>query len=141
MRITQELLQAKEACQEQLDMFVRDFPDGTEITAAICRDHPRHDYDWAAKNLLTPEKLAEYHAAKAPLLAAYVAAEAPLWAEYEAAKAPLWAEYEAARAPLLAEYHAAEAPLWAKYVAAEAPLWAEFEAARAETFGRIWEDL
>ena len=87
MRITQELLQGKGACQQQVDRFAVDFPDGTEVTAEVCRAHPGYDYDWAAKNLLTPEKLAEYHAAKAPLLAAYVAAEAPLWAEFEAARA------------------------------------------------------
>ena len=120
MRITQELLQAKEACQEQLDMFAVDFPDGTEITAAICRAHPGYDYDWAAANLLTtPEKLA-----------AYLAARAPLWAEYEAARAPLWAEYEAAKAQLLAEYEAAKAEVLA-----------EFEAAKAEVFGRICEEI
>jgi hypothetical protein len=96
MFLTRKILQAKGACREQLDMFVRDFPDGTEVTAAVCRANPGYDYAWVARKLLPPEKRAAYRAARAPHLAAYQAAEAPLWAAYQAAEALHWAAYEAA---------------------------------------------
>ncbi len=98
MFLTADVLEQAGACREQLELFRERFPEGCIPTAALCRQYPDFNYDWAAKKLLSPEKWAAYGATVALHWAAYRSAVAPHLAAYQAARAPHWAAYEAARA-------------------------------------------
>ena len=85
MKITAALLQEKDACEIQVRRFEDLFPNGAEITSELCVKHARDfDWSWAAKNLLSPDKYADYKDKRAPLLADYGAKRAALYADYEA---------------------------------------------------------
>lgn len=114
MRITAAKLRSLGACEDQVAVFEREWPDGLRLTLKACMRFVELylDIDWAAEHLLPPS----------------------LWAAYQKARAPLWAEYKKARAPLWIKYEKAKAPLWAKYDKATAALWAKYEKAKAFLF-------
>ena len=73
MKITARILKLKGACIGQVALFKSLWPDGVQITEALCIAHASEfDWGWAANNLLS----------------------APAWAEYERVRAPALAEYE-----------------------------------------------
>ena len=121
MLITLEILKAKNACRDQIELFQETFGDAVEVTQENCLKAARASLDFGC--LLDRKQRAAYEVAKAPL-----------WAAYREAEAPLLAAYEEAEAPLLAAYEEAKAPLWAAYEEAEAPLLAAYEEARAIAF-------
>ena len=138
MKITSALLRAKGACADQRRTFAELFPDGVEITEAICLSVAnKFDWGWAAASLLPAPMDADYKAKCAPLYADYEAKCAPLDADYKAKRAPLDADYEAKRAALYADYEAKCAPMDADYEAKRAPLDADYEAKCAAAFGRL----
>ena len=79
MRLTAEMLREKKACENQVQVFVGEWPDGVEITeAVVLRAYELGlDIDWFVETFLTALALAEYH--KAAALA---------WAEYQKVTAP-----------------------------------------------------
>ena len=137
--ITYRMLEDKGACNTQVELFKKTFPNGAEVSVETAVSvASKFDFDWAAHNLLSEASRAAYKEAVAPLWAAYKEAVAPLWAAYEEAVAPLWAAYEEAVAPLWAAHKEAEAPLWAAYKEAEAPLWAAYKEAKAKLFAELY---
>ena len=140
MKITAKILEDKNACPSQLHKFRKLFPDGVEVTAAVCISvADEFDWDWAANNLLPPSFLADYEAKEVSLWKDYDAKVASPRADYNAKVAPLWADYNAKVAPLWADYNAKKAPLLADYEAKEAPLLADYCAKVAELFGSLVE--
>ena len=80
MRVTVEKLKALDACVQQVHLFAELFPNGADVTEALCVAHAdKFDWDWAAHHLLP-----------APLLVDYAAKRAPLWADYAAKRAALF---------------------------------------------------
>ena len=85
MKITSAMLRAKGACADQRRTFAELFPDGVEITEAICLSVAnKFDWGWAAASLLPAPLYADYEAKRDPLYADYVAKRAPLDADYKA---------------------------------------------------------
>ena len=118
MRLTAEMLREKKACENQVQVFVGEWPDGVEITeAVVLRAYELGlDIDWFVETFLTALALAEYHKAAAPA-----------WAEYEKVTAPAWAEYDKVTAPAVAEYDKMRASAWAEYQKVTAAAWAEYQ--------------
>ena len=108
-RITVEMLKAREACSDQVELFERVFPRGAPVSM--------RSFAKARKAGLDPRWTA--HLLRAPALA-----------EYEKACDAAWAEYEKACAPALAEYEKACAPAWAEYEKVRDAAWAEYEKVR-----------
>lgn len=66
MKITAELLRQKNACTDQGELFERHFPNGVEVSEALCLKHYQDfDWDWAADNLLSDAAQEEYNKARA----------------------------------------------------------------------------
>ena len=104
-KITLRTLKAKGACRDQCKRFAALFPEGVEVTEALCIEHAAEfNWDWAAQSLLTAPALAEYKRTTATALA-----------EYDRVTASAWAEYQRTTAPALAEYQRTTAPAWVKY--------------------------
>jgi len=138
MYITVALLQKHKACDEQVDLFAATFPDGVQVTEAVCLAvADKFNFAWAADNLLPPEASAEYSAKHAPIRAEYAAQDAGTWAEYDVRFARYSAEYEAKRDGILAEYWAKLDGIWAEYGAKLNGIWSEYRNQRAALFGRI----
>lgn len=76
MKITVEMLKAKKACDEQIELFEETFGAEAEVTFENCLKAQKTELDlyWAARNLLTAPATDAYYAAIAPALAALEAA-------------------------------------------------------------------
>lgn len=81
MRVTKKLLQELNACEDQVEAFAAEWPDGCEITAEnLTRCIALGlNIEWFATLIWGAE---------------YERQRSPLWAEYERQRAPLWAEYK-----------------------------------------------
>ena len=55
MKITARLLRSKGACPDQVAIFVKEWPEGAEVTLPNCLRAAELglDFDWAADNLLS----------------------------------------------------------------------------------------
>ena len=139
MYLTVELLKKREACREQVNLFAATFPDGVEITEAVCLSvADKFDFEWAAARLFTAGAWANYLAGRAAILVEYNAKRARIRAEYEAKCAASLAEYLSGRVRILEEYRTECAPIGAEYQRQRAALlWAEYLSQRAALFGRI----
>ena len=111
-RITVEMLKAREACSDQVELFERVFPRGAPVSMRSFAKARKAGLDprWTA-HLLRAPALAEYEKVRDAALAEYEKARAPAWAEYEKVRDAAWAEYKKVRdaaekacAPALAEY-------------------------------------
>ena len=103
-KITLRILKAKGACESQCKRFAALFPEGVEVTEALCIKHADDfNWDWGVRHLLRASAWAEYQRAKASA-----------WDEYKRVDAPAWAEYERVKASALAEYKRAKASVFAK---------------------------
>ena len=154
-KITYRMLQARGACEDQVDLFRKTFPNGVVPSLAACRKAARAGLDltWFANKFLSAPALAAYEKAVAPEWSEYAKAVVAALAEYEKARAAAWSEhekataaalaaydkavaparsaYEKARAAALAAYDKAVAPARAAYEKARAAAWAEYEKAVA----------
>ena len=131
--ITVKQLKAKDACEDQVQLFQETFGDTLELKS---KDQAlklakvmaqEFDFDWASEELLNDFE-------------AYKEAKAPLWKAYKEAEAPLWNAYKEAKAPLVKAYEEAGVPLWKAYKEAEAPLWAACKEAMAQLFAQMYWD-
>ena len=134
--ITPKLLVSLNACEEQYQKFVDEWPDGAEVTVAnvLRAIEIDLDLDWFIREFFTPTALDEYERVRDAALAEYEKATAPALAEFERVRDTAWAEFEKATAPALAEYERAIAPAWAEYEKARDAAWAEYKKVRAEAF-------
>ena len=131
MKITLETLTKLNACQPQVDLFLRLFPDGAAATKKNCIHAAINgmELDWLAARLFTPVQRAAYNKAvaqasqaQAQVSAAYDEAVAQAYkalaqasAAYNKAEAPALAAYEEAVARARAAYSEAVAPARAAY--------------------------
>jgi len=101
MYLTVKMLQDHKACQDQVDLFAAAFPDGVQVTEAVCLAvADKFGWDWAAENLLPPEARAEYEAKETTIVAECEARRATIRMEYEAKLTPIWVEYRQQQAAL-----------------------------------------
>ena len=78
MFVNRELLEAKCACEDQLNLFNELFPKGVELTRELILEHARKfDWDWYAKNLLSDQGFKTYWLATKPSQEAYIIATKP----------------------------------------------------------------
>ena len=96
------LSQLKGACEKQVAIVRKLYPDGIPLTLAAARKLITAGVDifWAER-LLSGEAWEAYEAAKAPAWEAYETATAKAWEAYLTARAPAWKTYEAATAKAL----------------------------------------
>ena len=106
MKITAQLLRDHSACNSQIELFIKHFPEGATVTLDRCREVAQiFNWDWAAEHLLTAPALAAYYKARAAAKAAY----------YEARAAAAKAAYYEARAAARATYYEACDAAWTAY--------------------------
>ena len=121
-RFNIEILKKHDACQPQIELFTKQFPDGAPLTVeAALSVSTVFDWNWAAKNLLTALNRDAYDAAVKPALEAYSAATKPAFDAHEAAMKPALEAYNAAMKPALEAYNAATKPAREAYDAATKP--------------------
>jgi len=131
------MLKKHNACQGPVDLFAATFPDGVQVTEAVCLAvADKFDVTWAAC-LLPKAARAEYDAKHAPIWAEHNAKCDGILDEYKAKCDGIWAEYKAKRAPIRAEYEAKHDGIWAEHAAKRAPILAEYVRQQAALFGRI----
>ena len=111
MKITTQMLTKRKACAAQVALFEKLFGAEAEVTPANCLKAvaARLNIDWAAENLLSPERLQAYDAAMAVPRQAYWAAKADAEQAYWAATAEARQAYDAAKADAARAYDAATA--------------------------------
>ena len=81
-KITLRILKAKGACESQCERFAALFPEGVEVTEALCIKHAdEFNWDWAAQHLLRASASAEYEHVEASALAEYERAKASVFAK------------------------------------------------------------
>jgi hypothetical protein len=103
------------ACSGQTKLFKKMFGNSVRVTEKLCLSvADKFNFSWAARNLLTPEALAEYCRVTAPALAEYDRVTASAWAEYDRVAAPAWAEYCRVAMPVWAEYDRVTASAFAR---------------------------
>lgn len=73
VKITKQMLLDKEACSEQVRLFVSLFGDEAKVTKAnvLKAYNAGLDLQWAANNLLTSSQYKSYKAIRQPVLEAY----------------------------------------------------------------------
>jgi hypothetical protein len=97
MFITLEMLESKDACYSQLDLFQERFPEGIEVTKEACvLVADKFDWDWAAKNLLPKEDKKAYQEATDTARKAYHEADDTAWKAYQEATDTAWKAYQEA---------------------------------------------
>ena len=111
MYLTADMLSEKDACNYQVIVFEKEWPDGIKITKkAILRAVELElDINWFAYQFLPAPIWKAYWKAMAPLEKAYNEAIAPILKAYEEAKAPIWEAFLEAIAPAKKAYEEAEA--------------------------------
>ena len=139
MYLTVELLKKREACREQVDLFAATFPDGVEITEAVCLSvADMFDFEWAAARLFTAGAWANYLAGRARIQEEYRAKRASIQAEYGAKLAASLEDYLSGRVRILEECRTECTPIRAEYQRQRAAaIWAEHKNQLAALFGRI----
>ena len=105
MKITADMLRERDACEEQVLVFEKEWPKGTDVTleAALRAVELGLDLEWFAASFLSGEAWEAYQKAPAPAGEAYEKATAPAREAYWKAKDTAWEAYEKATAPALVE--------------------------------------
>ena len=99
MKITRALLYSKGACATQAELFAEMFPDGVEVTEALCAGHASlFEWEWAARRLLPPAGWEEYDRAVAPARADFYRVRDAAWADCGHDVAPARADFDRVRA-------------------------------------------
>src|SRR5574340_188112 len=125
MKITKQMLLDKEACSNQVELFVSLFGEEVKVTKANCLKAWKVgiDFNWAANNLLSPSQLEAYKAIEQPSLKAYGAIERSALKAYKAIEQPALEAYEAIKQPALEAYEAIKQPALKAYEAIKQPAW------------------
>lgn len=140
-RITLALLQAKGACQAEMDVFQELYPDGVIPTPDECEKAQfRLSLFWAAENLLNKKQRAKYRTRLNRAARDYHNATADFYAQRELAYAPLSDALHAVKMPAITERNRKldelgleDIPfdetnrIWAEYLAAVDPATEAFE--------------
>ena len=125
MKITSNLLKAKNAYSGQVDVFETEWPGGCEITLENCKRAVdlNLDLNWAAKHLLP-----------APAWQAYQEVEAPAWQAYQEVEVPAWQAYQEVEVPVWQAYQEVEVPAWQAYREVEASAWQAYQETKTAAF-------
>ena len=96
MYLTSEILKAKGACADQVNIFSSLYPEGVEITLSECLKHATtFDWHWAARNFLSAGLVDTYNARVKPIKDTYDAQVQSLGNTYAAQVQALWNAQEA----------------------------------------------
>ena len=133
MRITEEWLKGKAACQDQVDLFVKTFPDGADASEAsiALAGEVGLDLSWLFDYVVRAPARAEYEKITAPARAEYEKIRDAAWDEYEKIGDAAWAEYEKIRDAAWAELEKIRSPARAEYEKIRDAARAELEKIRA----------
>jgi len=95
VKVTAQMLRRKHACEGQVAIFEKEWPDGAEVTFDSCQRAVALDLDisWFAAEFLPAPAFEAYEKARVTAWDAYVKARAPAWDAY--VKATATALYEA----------------------------------------------
>ena len=143
MRITNETLTRIRACEDQVQIFSLEWPDGCEVTVeTILRAYSLGlNVDYVATKVLRATTLAEYERARATASDKYERATAPAWVEHKRATDSALAEYLRARdSSAWALYERTRTTALAEYLRALSPAWAEYSWARATPLVKLCSD-
>ena len=115
--ITEDWLQEKSGCPDQIERFRLEWPHGAEVNKEnlLRAAELSLDLHWFAGCFLPKSLLDLYERQEAPLWTEYERQVAQLWTECERQEAPLWTDYQRQAAQLRAEYKRQRAPLWTDY--------------------------
>ena len=138
--ITVAQLRELKACSVQLDAFSRLFPDGVaSVTPESCRAHAVvFDWDWAARNLLTPAQCEAYNEAVATSVKAYYEGTAPDWKAFIEATDFARKAYGEAVITAWENYGESVASAWKTYDEARVSAWKALNEVRATSFAEIF---
>ena len=105
MLITLEFLVSKDACEDERDIFAKEWPEGVLLTRKSLQRATELslNLDWLAGAVLPPGQLKTYKDADAPLWKTYKDACDPLLKTYRDARDLLLKTYEDAKAVALAD--------------------------------------
>jgi cyclopropane fatty-acyl-phospholipid synthase-like methyltransferase len=122
MTLTTEFLQRHRACQDQVELFTRLYPQGATVTLPVLIEASRAGLKilWL-EQFIPPHLRQQYVKACSPLQRQYVKARARLRQQYDEACAPLWQQYVKACARLWQQYDEACAPHLMAGLQEEAP--------------------
>jgi len=139
MYITAKMLRKHRACEDQFEVFKKEWPNGVEVTEEACLRAAELGLDigWAAREFLTDPHLKAYDRAIAPHWEAYQEAVAPHWKAYQEATAPHWEAYEKEVTPHWKAYQEATAPHWEAYEKEVTPHWKAYQEAKAIKVAKI----
>jgi len=100
MKITAAMLEKHDACEEQVKIFRKEWPNGATVNKnnALRAVELELSIDWVAVRLLSGAALASYWKAEDAALAARRKAEEAAWAKRRAAGAAFWRAVKAAGA-------------------------------------------
>jgi len=130
MIITKEWLKSKHACQNNIDIFLKEWPDGCEVNRKnLERAITLNLYlYWLVENILPMGKYAEYNEKSISIETEYREARAPLNVEYNAKISLILANYRAKTSLIDIDYELAFSPIITEYGKKRAPLDVEYGA-------------
>lgn len=134
MRITADLLRNHGACEEQVEIFTRHWPDGVIPNARTVVKAQLLGLDiWWCTRLLSDAAQMEYKKIRTAAFAKYKKIWVPVWAEYEKVMHAAWTmKYQNVMDTALAEYEKIRAVALAKYVKVMDPALIEYEKAKVD---------
>ena len=94
MKITTEMLREKEACSDQVAVFMAEWPEGAEATKKNWTRAIKLDLDVTfVECFLSPAALKEYHKIERAARKEYYKIKRAAWEEYNKIRQPAWEEY------------------------------------------------
>ena len=138
--ITAEMLLARHACEDEVAIVRREWPDGVKLTLGNLRKAAslKLDLYWFAESFLSPPAREVFDEATAAAWKVYCEATAPAQKVYDEATAPAGKVFDEAIAPARKVYDEAIAPAWKVYVEARAAAGKIYDEAAAKA---LWAAL
>jgi len=133
MKITTELLKEKNACEDDIEIFQAEWPDGAEMTLEnlLRIVELELDLDWFTENFLDESAQREYDEAIAPARRECDEAIASAHQKYDEAIAPAHQKYQEAIASAHQKYQEAIASAHQKYDEVTALAYRKYQEATA----------
>jgi len=142
MLITFEMLTQKGACERELSLFKRLFPEGVKVTEALCLSYSKiFSWSWAAVNLLPVDAQACYNLISEAAWAKYARIADSAYFKYNRIRKEVWAECKLDRGAFYGKYESAHEVARAEYDRIIKEAWAEYKRTTAGAFGKLAERL
>jgi hypothetical protein len=115
-KITAEMLEAENACGQQVALFKKIFPDGAKLTRGNWEEAKGVELDvWFCVKFLSPKKLAEFSKIRDSAWAEYDEVCELARIKYDKILCLAWAEYAKVCGFNLPEYNKGNNPAWVEY--------------------------